>query len=167
MLTDTQISVIARETLQRMQRAFDGEPFVMHSYRCQNEVQDFDRLAFHTAFEDRLFEVQINCIRHASGWHHHNSDMTSVMLLRGYRWHLRQSGWSESVEFYAAPGSIIRMRPTDWHMIPPLKEPAISLCVFEDQTWWHQHYPTLPFVQMGCLIGAALDPIKEIVACGS
>lgn len=166
MLTTSQLAEIARETLDRMQRLLDGEALALWSYRCQNDVQDFDRLAFHTQIEGRPIEVQINRIRHANGWHYHATDMTSYMLRGGYTWHLRQAGASEPIELYASQGSIIRMGPNDEHRIPSLDVSSISLCVFEAQTAWHQHYPCLPWLMQGYLIGAAVEPLQEVAACG-
>jgi hypothetical protein len=110
-----------------------------HGYSCINAVQEMNRLCFHY----ETFEVQVNEIVHSKVPHIHTSCMTSLILDKGYQWVLQQAGAATSLQMFAAPGSVLRMGPTDTHWIPPQKERSLSLCVFEHQSDWHKHYPTL------------------------
>lgn len=156
---------LAAETLARCE-LFVTRRGGLHAYQCQNEVQDFDRLSWHTS--DGC-EVQLNQIRHAEGRHYHNTDMTSVMLVGGYHWHLIQAGASHSLELFAAPGSIVRMGPLDAHWIPRVPSTLwpVSLCVFESLTQWHTHYPPLSDIDSGMLIGRCRGALQAFAKGGA
>jgi len=110
-----------------------------HGYSCVNSVQELNRLCFH---HDGC-EVQVNEIVHSKEPHIHTSCMTSLILDKGYQWVLQQEGAKSSLQMFAAPGTVIRMGPNDVHWIPPQKDKSLSFCVFEHQSDWHSHYPSL------------------------
>lgn len=110
-----------------------------NGYFCSNDVQEINRLSFHY----KTFEIQINEIFHSRVPHTHSSNMISLILDRGYRWFLQQQGAVESLEMFAAPGTIIRMGPQDVHWIPDQANPSLSICIFDTQTDWHNVFPPL------------------------
>ena len=122
--------------------------FGWHGYHCVNSVQELNRLSF--LYED-IYEVQVNEITHSTQAHIHTSCMTSLILDKGYTWHLQQEGATSSLEMFAAPGSVIRMGPKDTHWIPPQQDLSLSICVFEHQTDWHLDYPALSPTDMNRL----------------
>lgn len=159
MLDDNQLRDVAREVFDRFEQFFSSREG-LYAYRCINEVQDVSRLTMHM----NGLEVQINAIKHSKVKHHHLTDMTSVILDGGYTWFLQQQGATSPIEMHAAPGSIIRMGPNDEHWIPETsKPPSISMCVFENQTYWHQHYTTLNDLSAGVIIGRAIGGLKRFI----
>lgn len=108
-----------------------------HAYACDNGTQNLDRLSF---LMDSRYEVQINRIRHSNGKHCHGCNLMSVILLNGYGWWLQQYGSSKPIYLFAAENSVITMQPEDTHWIPEMQVPSVSLCVFDKQSDWHEHY---------------------------
>lgn len=109
------------------------------AYECENDVQSLSRLAAHRG----RYEVQLNWIRHSEKLHCHGCEMVSLILARGYGYYLHQFPANRPAWMFAAPGSLITMGPNDSHSIPAQKEPSLSLCVFDKQTDWHEHYAKL------------------------
>lgn len=107
-----------------------------HAYECENEVQSLTRLARQIG----RHEVQLNRIRHSAGPHCHGCEMTSLVLMVGYGFWLRQYPAEADRYQFAAPGSLITMGPNDTHWIPAQTVPSLSLCAFANQTDWHLHY---------------------------
>ena len=107
------------------------------AYSCDNGTQDLDRLSFYL---DSRYEVQINRIHHSKQPHCHGCHLMSVILLGGYEWWLQQHGSTKAIRLFAAPDSVITMEPEDTHWIPSMKEPSVSLCVFDKQSDWHKYY---------------------------
>lgn len=110
-----------------------------HAYQCENGAQSLSRLSRWFG----RFEVQLNRLRHSKGEHCHECEMVSLILQVGYGYWLKQ--WpAESWRYqFAAPGSLITMAGSDAHQIPAMKVPSLSLCVFDQQSDWHLHYPPL------------------------
>lgn len=142
MLAERKLLELLRIASLRWERGDDE----LYGYRCENGMQSLDRLVFYYEDGAAQYEVQLNSIRHSSGWHHHGTDMTSVILHGGYTWSLRQAGAETALELFSGPGSIIRMAANDAHSIAanPGGQESLSCCVFEKQAHWEEHFPPLP-----------------------
>lgn len=127
------------------------------AYRCENAMQSLSRLALH--FQGH--EVQINLIDHSREPHCHACDMASVILDRGYSWWLQQYGAKKPVFLHAAPLSIVTMEPSDTHWIPGARSPSLSLCVFANNTKWHEHYPSLKLSLARSIHERAVEILKS------
>jgi hypothetical protein len=129
------------------------------AYRCDNPVQSVDRLACHIGDT----ELQINEIKHSNAAHRHGYPMTSLILMGGYTWFLKQDGAAEELELFAAPGSIVRMGTNDQHRIPEqVGRTFLSLCAFDGGlTDWHQHYPKLLEHEAKRLLDAAKFHVRR------
>lgn len=114
-----------------------------HAYECVNDVQSLTRLS-------RVIgrhEVQLNWILHSEKPHSHGCDMTSLILMHGYGYWLKQYGCDVARYQFAAPGSLVTMGPQDGHWIPAQRERSLSLCAFSKITDWHERYePSEEFV---------------------
>jgi len=168
MKTSEEMYDIAKEALRRCREAMPkGYPadlpnhlgWIVWPYHCSNEVQEFDRIAFHL---DGC-EVQLNWIYHAKKPHYHDCDMTSLILAQGYTWHLKQHGSENWLAMFAAPGSLLRMGPKDEHFIDEMASPSLSLCVFENQTNWHEHYPPITGHEFANLLIDAISTLKTVL----
>jgi hypothetical protein len=150
--------MIDNKKLREIIRYFLGlEKKDLFGYYCKNEVQELSRLG--CFYED--YEVQINEIVHSKVPHYHGVDMTSFILRHGYTWFLQQHNSESAIELYAAPGSIIRMGLLDKHWIPEHRMGlrSVSMCIFQQHSDWHKHYPKLSDKEFNHIYECAILPL--------
>lgn len=121
---------------QIIDHVLGSQPADWWAYHCDNGTQLLDRLSLYWG----RYEVQLNQLTHSEQPHCHACNMVSLILVQGYGWYLQMHESSSPVWLFAAPGSIITMRPDDTHWIPRQAVPSLSLCIFDKQSDWHLWY---------------------------
>lgn len=127
------------------------------NYYCDNGAQELNRITCHY----KQYELQFNEIYHSEGKHIHTVDLTSIILRNGYTWYLQQLGAEHSLEFFAAPNSIIRMGPQDTHWIPRQEKLSLSFCIFELQTRWDEYFQKLPIAKFDSLFEESIKLLRN------